>query len=117
MESMYNALTVEQINSVETQLIDKFDHNGLLQLNSTRFYEHRFMLEELTIWYHLRHITLSDIIFCEVNMKKILEYKDLTSEERKEHNLIMGKIYFGEKPTRNDIIIIKHKEVKKNELV
>ena len=49
MESMYNALTVEQINSVETQLIDKFDHNGLLQLNSTRFYEHRFMLEELTI--------------------------------------------------------------------
>lgn len=50
-------------------------------------------------------------------MKKILEYKDLTSEERKEHNLIMGKIYFGEKPPRDDIIIIKHKEVKKNELV
>ena len=49
LESMYNRLTVEQFNSIDLQLIDRFDHNGLLQLNSTRFYEHRFMLEELTI--------------------------------------------------------------------
>ncbi len=49
METMYSKLTKEQIHSIESQLVDKFDHNGLLQLNSTRFYEHRFMLEELTI--------------------------------------------------------------------
>jgi len=49
METMFQKLTVEQLNSIDLQLIDKFDHNGLLQLNSTRFYEHRFMLEELTI--------------------------------------------------------------------
>jgi len=49
METMFNSLNLEQLNNIDLQMIDKFDHNGLLQLNSTRFYEHRFMLEELTI--------------------------------------------------------------------
>lgn len=49
METMYQNLTLDQLNSIDLQLIDKFDHNGLLRLNSTRFINHRFMLEELTI--------------------------------------------------------------------
>lgn len=35
--------------TIRSQIIDRFDNNSLLTLNSTRFYEHPLMLEELTM--------------------------------------------------------------------
>lgn len=49
LESMQDKLTREQIYGIESQIIDRFDHNSLLMLNAKRFYNHRFMLEELTM--------------------------------------------------------------------
>ena len=49
LETMYDSITLKESMSIDAQLIDKFDHNGLLQLNSTKYYHHRFMLEELTM--------------------------------------------------------------------
>lgn len=48
-ESVLLRMNARQIHTIDTQLVDKFDNNGLLQLNSTTFYRHQLMLEELTI--------------------------------------------------------------------
>lgn len=49
IESMIRNITRSQLATVESQIVDKFDHNGLMTLNSTKFFEHPLMLEELTI--------------------------------------------------------------------
>lgn len=48
-ETMIRRVTLTQLNYITNQLIDRFDHNGLMQINSTIFYNHRLMLEELTL--------------------------------------------------------------------
>lgn len=48
LEKSYASLSKEQIYSVTSQLIDRFDHNALLKLNQTLFHKHSLMLEELT---------------------------------------------------------------------
>lgn len=49
ISEMVSKITKEQEYSITSQMVDRFNHNGLLQLNSGRFYNHRFMLEELTM--------------------------------------------------------------------
>jgi len=46
---MYQRVDEAQKLSIYSKLIDRSDNNSLLQLNSTMFYNHRLMLEELTI--------------------------------------------------------------------
>lgn len=42
-------LTESQRFSIMEQMVDRFDKDSLLQLNSTYFYEHQLMLQELTM--------------------------------------------------------------------
>ena len=48
MEKMYNRLTEEDRFHVTSQMVDRFDNNSLLKLNTTKFYKYPLMLEELT---------------------------------------------------------------------
>lgn len=45
----YKKLTSEDLFSIEKQLVDRFDNNSLLRLNSDRYYHHQLMLQELTM--------------------------------------------------------------------
>lgn len=44
----YKELSNVDIYNIQKQLIDRFDNNSLLTLNSTKFYHHPLMLQELT---------------------------------------------------------------------
>lgn len=48
-DEMYRDLTKEQKYTITSQMVDRFDHNSLLKLNSTEFYEYPMMLEALTM--------------------------------------------------------------------
>ena len=49
IEQKDRELTESQRFSILEQIIDRFDKDSLIQLNNTLFYEHRLMLEELTM--------------------------------------------------------------------
>lgn len=49
LEEQYKRLTTEDIFSVESQVVDRFDNNSLVRLNADRYYHHQLMLEELTM--------------------------------------------------------------------
>lgn len=49
LQYQYKRLTVEDIFSVEKQMVDRFDNNSLLSLNGDRYYHHQLMLNELTM--------------------------------------------------------------------
>lgn len=49
LKEQYKLLSKENIFNIEKQMIDRFDNSSLLQLNSTRFYIHQLMLEQLTM--------------------------------------------------------------------
>lgn len=49
LKEQYKLLSKEDIFNIEKQIIDRSDNSSLLKLNSTRFYNHQLMLEELTM--------------------------------------------------------------------
>lgn len=48
LESQMSLLTSQDIYDVEKQIVDRFDNNSLMTLNSGKFYNHQLMLQELT---------------------------------------------------------------------
>lgn len=49
LENQYKNLSREDRFSIESQLVDRYDNNSLVQLNSRRYYHHQLMLPELTM--------------------------------------------------------------------
>lgn len=48
IERKYENMSSDDIFNIKSQIVDRFDNNSLLKLNSTKFYNHQLMLEELT---------------------------------------------------------------------
>ena len=42
-------ISEDEIYTIKSMIVDRFDNNSLMRLNSSRFYEHPLMLEELTM--------------------------------------------------------------------
>lgn len=49
IDYQYSLLSTSDLFSIEKQIVDRFDNNSLMQLNASKFYEHRLMLQELTM--------------------------------------------------------------------
>ena len=49
IENQYKELSKHDIFSIEKQIVDRFDHKSLIQLNNTRFYKYQFDIVALTM--------------------------------------------------------------------
>ena len=51
-------ISEDEIHTIKSMIVDRFDNNSLVRLNSSRFYEHPLMLEESVAIIH--HMGWSD---------------------------------------------------------